>query len=571
MRRPTGNRRERGGIAADDPLASLTSLTRQRRVAGLVAAAVACCVVVQSLALAATLAVGVGRGNWSDARTPAAIALMAFVVRGILMWAGEVTGRRAGSAAMRELRGRLVTAALGASSTDPDRDRTGEVATLAVEGGAAVERWAGRALLQRSLAATVPLAAIAAMAYVDWLSALIIAPTVPLLVLFMVLLGSDARRVADERLGALALLGAHMLDVLRGLPTLRAFGRARVQEEQLRIAGEAYRRQTAATLRSAFTSSFALEFIAMLGTAIVAVTAGVRLVSGSMAFETAMAVLLLAPELYVPLRNLGVEYHAAADAQATLQRVASATEKPTAVPLGTPGGPVPDPGGDVVRLEGVRVEPAGSARVILQDVDVELAPGRVTVVVGPSGSGKTTLLRLVLALQRPDRGRITCGGVPLDDVDLRRWRRRIAWVPQHPAVLTDTLAANMRLADASASTERMWEALRIARLDEWARRLPSGLETRVGDGAVRLSAGERRRLGLARAALRDARLLLIDEPTANLDSDTAALVVDSLDELTRGRTAVIVSHEEDVVRLADRMLAVEAGYVEIRETEVVGA
>jgi thiol reductant ABC exporter CydD subunit len=499
----------------------------------------------------------VAGAGWEAAATPAALALAAVALRGALGYAAEVAGRRAGAATMRQLRERLIAATLAGAPVDRGDRRAGELATLAVQGGAAVERWAGRAVPQLTLAVAVPAAALGVIGRQDPLSAALLAPTIPLLIVFLVLAGGDARRVADERLAALSLLGAHMLDVLRGLAVLRSFGREHVQERQLEIAGEAYRRTTVATLRSAFTSSFALEFVAMLGTALVAVVAGVRLVHGSMEFQTAMGVLLLAPELYLPLRRLGVEHHAATDARATLQRVWDAGSRPALVPAGRPGGAVPDPGADAIELDRIVVRPPGG-RDTLSGLTLTIAPQSVVAIVGPSGAGKSTLLRVLLALQQPDGGRVSCGGVPLAEADLRQWRERLAWLPQRPVVLPASLAANLRLA-AAADEPQLWEALELARLDQWARTLPRGLDTRLGEGGIAISAGERRRLGLARVALRSPRLVLADEPTANLDSETARLVVESLAAITAGRTAVLVTHHDDVLALADRIVRLHDG------------
>ena len=393
----------------------------------------------------------------------------------------------------------------------------------------------------------------------DPLSAALLVPTLPLLIVFLVLAGGDAKRVADERFAAMSLLGAHLLDVTRGLPVLRSLGRAEVQREQLAVAGDAYRRATVRTLRSAFVSSFALEFVAMLGTALVAVVAGVRLVNGTMAFEDALVVLLLAPEIYGPLRRAGVEYHAAADAKATLQRLLEVTGA-----RGADRGRDarrrrrrPARGGDRARARHGRV--SDGDRRPLDDLSLEIAPGEATAVVGPSGAGKSTLLRVLLGLQPVGRGSVHCGGLELAAMDLDAWRSQTAWMPQRPVLLPATLADNLRLADADADDERLWAALAAAGLDAWAATLPGGLAARVGEGGVAASAGERRRLALARIALRDPALVLVDEPTANLDAVTAALVRDALERIVAGRTAVLVTHDPEVAALADRTVRLTPG------------
>jgi thiol reductant ABC exporter CydD subunit len=528
--------------------AAIPGLRSQAALAAALAAVIAAAVAVQAIGLGEAVAAVLDGADWHRYGALFAVAL---VVRAGLGWVAETTGRRAGAAAMRDLRARLAEA----TTSGDGPQRAGELAAVALNGGAAVERWAGRVLIQLALAVAVPLVALGVIALRDPLSALLLAPTLPLLVVFLVLAGGDARRVAEERAAALALLGAHLLDVLRGLPVLRSFGRAGLQEQQLALAGDAYRRTTVATLRSAFVSSFALEFVAMLGTALVAVVAGVRLIEGQMRFDDALVVLLLAGEIFVPLRRAGAEYHAAADARAALQRLLAATSDRPRLPVGVPAGPVADPGREPLVLDGATVR--AGARTLLDGVTMHLPPGQVTAVIGPSGAGKSTLLHVLLGLQPLEAGAVTCGGRSLDTMDMDGWRAQIAWMPQHPVVLPATLAANLRLAAEDADPDALWTALGVAGLEPWARRLPRGLETRIGDGGIMPSAGERRRLALARIALRDPALVLVDEPTANLDAATAAVVADALQTLLRGRTAVLVTHDLELLRLADR--SVELG------------
>ena len=546
---------------------AIPALRRQAVEAGVLGAFVAAAIAAQAIFLGAAVAAGVDGQGWAAA-APAAWAFLAVVAgRAALTWIAEVRGRRAAGAAMADLRARLVGTTLAAGGADRGGRRAGELAALATQGGAAVERWAGRVLPQSALAAIVPVVALAVIVTRDPLSAALLLPTLPLLIVFLVLAGGDAKRVSDQRFAAMSLLGAHLLDVTRGLPVLRSLGRADVQREQLAVAGDAYRRATVRTLRSAFVSSFALEFVALLGTALVAVVAGVRLVNGTMAFEDALVVLLLAPEIYGPLRRAGVEYHAAADARATLARLLEVTGAPGRIVPGVPGGAVADPGADAIALERVTVGTADGERRPLDDLSLELVPGEATAVVGASGAGKSTLLRVLLGLQPLHGGSVRCGGLELEDMDLDGWRERIAWMPQRPVLLPATLADNLRLADAGADDERLWAALSAAGLGSWAAGLPGGLAARMGEGGVAASAGERRRLALARIALRDPALVLVDEPTANLDAVTAELVCDALQRIIAGRTAVLVTHDPEVAALATRTVTLAAG----REAEAVPA
>ncbi len=548
--------RRRASRGEPSLLAAIPALRRQALEAGVLGAGIAATIVVQAIALGSAVADGLAGRGWTSARAAVLVFAAAVLARAALTYVAEVRGRRAGSAAMADLRTRVVQQTLSAGAADRGGQRAGELALLLVQGGAAVERWAGRVLPQMALAALVPPAALVVIAVRDPLSVILLAPTLPLLIVFLILAGSDARRVADERYAALSLLGAHLLDVVRGLPVLRSFNREHVQSEQLRIAGDAYRGATLQTLRTAFVSSFALEFVAMLGTALVAVVAGVRLVYGHMAFEDALVVLLLAPEIYAPLRRAGVEYHAAADAKATLGRVLTVLRPAAAQRRGSV---VADAG--TIALRGAVVRPEGADREVLAGLDLTLAQGEVTAIVGPSGSGKSTLLRVLLGLQPLDAGSVRVGDADLAEADLDAWRAGIAWMPQRPVVLPATLAENLRLARPGADEAALWAALREAGLSAWAHALPGGLEARLGEGGVAISAGERRRLALARIALRDPWLVLADEPTANLDGVTADLLRAALERIVAGRTAVIVTHEPELTALASTVVELQAGRV----------
>ena len=486
----------------------------------------------QAIFLGAAVAAGVDGRGWSAAAPAAWAFLAAVAVRSGLTWIAEVRGRRAAGAAMADLRARLVATTLAAGGADRGGRRAGELAALATQGGAAVERWAGRVLPQAALAALVPVAALAVIVARDPLSAALLAPTLPLLIVFLVLAGGDAKRVADHRFAAMSLLGAHLLDVTRGLPVLRSLGRAEVQREQLAVAGDAYRRATIGTLRSAFVSSFALEFVAMLGTALVAVVAGVRLVNGTMAFEDALVVLLLAPEIYGPLRRAGVEYHAAADARATLRRL---LEVDWREPADRVGGARrcrrgPASGGDRVRA-GHGERGGGRAPAAGATCRSRSRPGRP-----PRSSGRAARASRPCCASCSDCSRSGADRCAAAGSSSPRWISTRG-VRASRGCRSGRCCCRRRSPRTCASPTRRPATSNCGRrstaagLEPWAAGLPGGLAARLGEGGVAASAGERRRLALARIALRDPALVLVDEPTANLDAVTAALVCDALERI----------------------------------------
>lgn len=547
-------RARRPDLAALAP--ELRGLTRRTAALGLVATA---CTLVAAVLLAHAIALGVdGIPTTRDTVETLGALTAAVLLRAGFGTLAEIDGRRTGHRAVAALRDRMVTTTLGAASSGSSRP--GALAATSVHGAEAVATYAGRYVPQRSVAAFGPLLALVAVAVADPLSAALLAVAVPVVVLFLVLVGLQAQDAAKERTAALDLLDGHLLDVLRGLPVLRAFGREQTQVTQVLVAGESYRRGTLAVLRAAFLSGFVLEFVAMLGTALVAVACGIRLAAGDMSFAPAVTALVLAPEVFAPLRRLGAEYHASADAEPVLRALVDGIDDGPLVPVGDPTGPVPDATRTSIHLDGVVALAGDRARPALDGLDLVVPAATTTIVVGPPGSGKTTLLRLLAGLRSPDEGLVSCGEHDLDATDLDGWRSRVAWVPQHPVLLPGTLRHNVDLSgvDSDATVN---SALQQVGLGPLVRALPDGLDARVGDGGLPFSAGERRRVALARALAGNPHLVLVDEPTANLDAVTTEEVVEALAHLVRGRTAVICTHDPAPMRLADHVIALRDGHV----------
>lgn len=494
------------------------------------------------------------RALWLDF----ALLLAAFVARGALSWGMEVSGRRAAWSVLSELRLALVEKRLRSQPAATDSTSGAEIAAVAVQGVEALEGYFARYLPQVVLASIVPFIVVAWVTVVDWESALIMFLTLPLVPVFMWLIGRYTEQRTRERWQALRLLSTHFLDVVRGLPTLRAFGRARDEIQVLADVSERYRATTMETLRVSFLSGSVLELAATLGVALVAVTAGVRLVAGDLGLQAGLTVIVLAPELYLPFRRLGAEYHASADGLAISERMLALLDAPAS--LGARGAcPAPSPAHAPVRLEGVSFSYPARPAPVLEGLDLELSPRETVALVGESGAGKSTVAALLLGLLEPTAGRISVGGVDLLSCEIESWRRLIAWVPQHPSLFRGTVADNIRLGDPAASEQRVRVAAALAGADAFIGRLPDGYATLVGDGARALSPGQRRRIGLARAFLRDAPLVILDEPTADLDARSVAIVSSAVGRLQRGRTMLLIAHRPELVQHADRVVRLENG------------
>jgi ATP-binding cassette, subfamily C, bacterial CydD len=489
------------------------------------------------------------------------LALLAAVVfaRTVAAWGFEVVGRRAAGRILSRLRLSLVERRLRDQPSALDGAESSELATLAVTGIDALETTFARYLPQVVLAVVTPLAVLALVASIDLTSAGIMLLTLPLVPVFMWLIGRYTEHRARERWQALTILAHHFADVVRGLPTLRAFNRAHAQAEQIDLVGDRYRVATMGTLRVAFLSGTVLELAATIGVALVAVVVGVRLADGGLGFQAGLTVLVLAPELYLPIRNVAAQFHASADGAAVAGRLLDLTEAPPASDVARSRSPVPDLRTATIRLERVSFRYPSRLHPALEDVDLELAAGETVALVGPSGAGKSTIASLLLRLAEPTAGRVLVDGIDMAAFEPQAWRRQLAWLPQRPSVLRGTVAENIRLADPTASLERVRAAAELAGADGFVDTLPQGYETVVGDGGRPLSAGQARRLALARVFLRNAPLAILDEPTAHLDSESADHVAAAIDGY-RGRCRMLViSHRSELAAHCDRIVRIEDG------------
>ncbi|MBF9128041.1 thiol reductant ABC exporter subunit CydD [Plantactinospora sp. S1510] len=525
---------------------------------GLLGVAAAGLVLVQATTLAMVLASAAG-GRLDRAALAGFVASVAG--RAALVWAQGTVAARAASTVKAALRADLLDAVGRRGPGWLSGQRAGQLATLAGRGLDALDAYFTGYLPQLVLSLTVPLAVLARLAFADWSSAVIIALTLPLIPVFGALLGWQAQAATERQWRRLTLLGGHFLDMVTGLPTLRVFGRARGQVGVVRQMADQHRLATMKTLRIAFLSALVLELVATLSVALVAVPIGLRLLGGGLALQTALLVLLLAPEAFLPLRAAGSQFHASQEGLTALDEALTLLDPPPATVRPDPDAARPRkirlPG--EIRFESVTV--AYERTTALRDVWLTIRPGERIAIVGPSGAGKSTLLHLLLGFVTPTSGRITVDGIDLAEVDLDDWRRELAWVPQRAHLFGTSLAENIRLGAPEATPESVRTAVRDAGLAEVVAALPEGLDTRLGERGHGLSSGQRQRVALARAFLRDAPLVLLDEPTARLDGDSEAAVLAGTRRLVAGRTALLVAHRPALLTEADRVLRVEDGRV----------
>jgi ATP-binding cassette, subfamily C, bacterial CydD len=525
---------------------------------------VAVLVLAQAGLLARALA-GAAPGVGTAALWPVLVALLAVMLaRAAATYGGETAALRTSAAVKSQLRRRLAAQVLRLGPAWLGGQRAGEITTVATRGLDALDPYFARYLPQLVLAFLVPVAVVVRVALADWISALVIAVTLPLIPVFMTLVGLPARARARRQWLLLARLGGHFLDVVEGLTTLKVFGRARPQAEVIGRVTDAHRAATMSVLRVAFLSSLVLELTAALATALVAVEVGLRLLAGHIGYETALLVLLLTPEAFLPVRAVATHFHASMEGMAAAGRVCDLLE---VKPPQASQGPGAGASGEVdlrrqaITLTAVCLAYPGRDRPALDGVSVTIEPGERIAVTGASGAGKSSLLALLLRFVEPTSGQIAAGGHPLSSIDMAAWRRQIAWVPQHPVLMSGTVAANIALGQADAGRDAIVAAAGRAGADGFIRALPDGYDTPLGERGLRLSAGQRQRIAIARAFLRDAPLLLLDEPAAHLDPVTAGQILAAVDGLMAGRTAILVSHGLRWQDGADRELTLDGGRV----------
>lgn len=502
-------------------------------------------------------------GVLSGRFTTVALAGLAAVVgvRALLSWTQGVFAGRTATGVKSALRHRLLARLRDLGPGRLTQHRSGELVTLTGRGLDGLDAYLTGYLPSIAVAGVVPLAVLVRLFAADLASALIVLITLPLIPVFGALVGMTTKAVTERQFLALSRLGGHFLDAVRGLPTLRAFGRARYQAGVIQQVADAHRSATMRTLRVAFLSSLVLELCASLSLALVAVPIGLRLLGGSLDLTTALLVLLLAPEAYLPLRAMGTRFHAsmegvaAADAAFAVLDDAGEPE-PVRGSVHPAGQAAPE-----IRLENVTVRYPGRDVAALEDVSLTIGPGERVALVGESGGGKSTLLHLVLGFVQPSQGRVLVDGTDLRELDLGSWRARLAFVAQRPHLFATSVADNIRLGAPAASLEEVRRAAAAAHAD-FVEALPQGFDTVVGERGANLSAGQRQRIALARAFCRPAAsVLLLDEPTARLDGRSEAAVVAATADLARGRTAVIVAHRPAMIDLADRVIRVHEGRV----------
>lgn len=460
-----------------------------------------------------------------------------------------------------KIRRSLLDRLLAAGPAFIESENSGEVSNTLTNGVEALDAYYSQYLPQLAISAIIPLAILLAVFPLDWLSGLVFLITAPLIPFFMVLIGKGSESVTRRQWQALSRMSAFFLDTLQGLRELKQWNRSWEHAQRIAKVAEDYRRTTMSVLRITFLSALVLELAATISTAVIAVQIGLRLLYGLMEFQQAFVVLLLAPEFYQPLRLLGQRFHAGMSGVSAASRIFALVDS---LPVKSGESPKSIPTfrkGDFIRFENVSFRFSGREAAALEEINFELKHGEMLALVGSSGSGKTTVANLMMGFILPQKGHIWINHQSLAELDLYAWRKQIAWVGQRPFVQHGTLRENLLMASPSSSPSELQRAIYFAQLQDLILRLPQGLETPIGEGGIKLSSGEIQRLALARAFLKDAPIVVLDEPTAHLDAGLEQVLEESIHRLCAGRTVLMIAHRLPTIMRADRILVMEGGQI----------
>ncbi len=501
--------------------------------------------------------------------TPLFLGFAAVITaRAALGWVRESAGFQAGAAVRESVRMSVMTHLLGLGPAFINGRQTGALASVALEQAEGLHNYVAHYLPQTALAVMIPLAVLAVVFPVSWAAGTLLLISAPMIPMFMILVGMGAESISRRHFQALARMSAHFLDTLQGLSTLKLFHRSRDEKKNIADVSRKFRRRTMEVLRIAFISSAVLEFFSALSIALVAVFLGMKFL-GYVDFGTygkpltlthGLFILLLAPDFYLALRELGTHYHARADAIGASEAIVGVLAHP--LPRRS-SRDIPLPPATVIHIHVTNLHLAydNGRRQAVAGVDLTLAPGEKTALVGTSGAGKTTLLNLILGFHFPDRGDIRINGINLREISLESWHRHVAWIGQHTILFYGTVRENIRMGRPGASDDDVFAAAHAARVTEFTDRMPRGLDTNVGERGAGLSRGQVQRVALARAFLKNAPVILLDEPTAGLDRGNEQKIMAALAGLTEGRTLLMATHRLAALENVDRILVMAEGRI----------
>jgi len=492
--------------------------------------------------------------------------LILFIIRAILIWASEVSAFKAAAQVKQKLRSQLQEKLFALGPIAVADQHSGEISNTLVEGIEALENYYARYLPTMSLVALIPFSILIFIFPIDWISGVVLVVTAPLIPFFMILIGKGTEKLNHKQWRKLARMSAYFLDMIQGISTLKLFDASKREAKTIAMISDEYRKTTMSVLRVAFLSSLALEFLATVSIAIVAVLIGFRLFYGEMDFFYGFFALLLAPEFYLPLRNMGTHYHARLEAIGAAENILAILEKDTPQEQNTENSSVAEASNSIaIELHNIHFSYPDRG-IALDDFSLKIPAGKRTAIVGYSGAGKSTVANLLLGFIQPQSGEILINQQNLNQLGLKSWREKIAWVPQHPHFFHGSIRYNIALGktalgNSSASDEQIKQAAKLANIDNIIKGLANGYDTFIGDKGAGMSGGEVQRIALARAFLKDAPFVILDEATANLDAHNEQLIQESINSLAKNRTLLVIAHRLKTIENADHIVVMDKGKV----------
>ena len=489
------------------------------------------------------------------------LILVIIAGRGLLAWINEVSANAIAVRVKSDLRERLLAHIQKLGPAYTRGERTGELTAAAIEGIEALDAYFSQYLPQLVITTLVPISILIFVFPLDLLSSIILLVTAPLIPFFMILIGKGAEIVTNRQYETLSRLSAHFLDSLQGLTTLKIFGQSKAHAKSIAKASNQFRDRTMAVLRITFLSALALELLATLSTAVIAVEIGLRLLYARMEFREAFFLLILAPEFYLPLRMLGLRFHAGMAGTSAAKRIFEILDTSIVIRKSEIANLSSDSKISSIEISNLSYTYPNEASPALQNINLQIQPGQHIALVGPTGAGKSTLVSLLLGFIQPSSGQLITHQTSASTANHQPPTDSVAWVPQNPYLFHDTIANNILLSNPDAKQEQLEGAAKAAHLHDFITSLPDGYETVIGEGGARLSGGQAQRLALARAFLKDAPILILDEPTSNLDPETESLLEESTRHLMQGRTVITIAHRLNTVFQADRIIVLERGQI----------
>lgn len=492
------------------------------------------------------------------------IFLLIVLCRVLLVVANEFLAGKLAASVKKHLRNLLFAKINRLGPAFTTRESTGELTASALQGVESLDSYFSQYLPQILVAAILPLIILLAVFPMDTFTGVVFLVTAPLIPFFMNLIGKDSETETKKQWSALSQLSSMLLDTLQGIVTLKNLGQSKKRIDQVKQISEEYRETTLRVLRITFLSSLTLELLATISTAVVAVEIGLRLLYNQLSFEQAFFILLLAPEFYLPMRNLGVRFHAGMSGVAAAKRIYELLDLPEPISSVQTSHRAPFQGREQIEIHFDRVSYRypDRERDAVSNITLDLEPGKSIALVGRSGAGKSTLLQLLLRFIDPLSGKILVNGEDLSTLEVHEWRKLISLVPQNPTLFNTTILENIRLAKPGCSLAEVKKAAMDAQLDEFIDGLPRAYDTLVGEKAFQLSSGQAQRIALARAFLKDAPLLLMDEPTAHLDIVLENELIESIQKLMEGKTTIFIAHRYSTIHHADRVAILENGQLQ---------